>query len=164
MIITTKISFKEYIKLIYSLAYERIALKLLVGVAFILFLWIVLYNLAVFNLPKPLIYQYINFFLIAIGQPLVIFLTTRSNYYSSNHLQENLQMEMTPDKIKITGESYYMEVKWDKLFKIIEKPNWFLMYQNNLSAILVRKRDMCEREINQLREILNNLNNVPVKL
>ncbi len=164
MKITTKVSFKEYVKLLYSLAYERIALKLLVAFAFLLLLWIVCYQCDIFNLPKPLIYQYITLVLIAIGQPLIIFITIRQNYYSSNHLMETLEMELTENEVKITGQSYYMEVKWKKLFRIEEKPNWFLLYQNNLSAIIIPKKVMTENQIEEFRQILKNVDSIPVEL
>ncbi|MFD2909097.1 YcxB family protein [Flavobacterium ardleyense] len=164
MIIKTKIRFKEYVKLLYSLAYERTMLRLLVLVALLLLLWILFYNFDVFDLPKPLIYQYITLSLIAIAQPAIIFITIWRNYNSSNQLSENLEIELAPEMIKINGESYYMEIEWEKLFKIVEKPNWFLMYQNNLSAILIPKRDMDATDIVNFRKLLNGLKIVPVEV
>ncbi|WP_322550212.1 YcxB family protein [Flavobacterium psychraquaticum] len=164
MIIKTKIRFKEYVKLLYSLAYERTMLRLLVLVALLLLLWILFYNFDVFNLPKPIIYQYITLSLIAIAQPAIIFITIWRNYYSSNQLRETLEIELANEMIKINGESYYMEIEWEKLFKIVEKPNWFLMYQNNLSAIIIPKKDMDEKDIDKFRKLLSGLKVVPVEL
>ena len=164
MIIKTKIRFKEYVKLLYSLAYERTMLRLLVLVALLLLLWILFYNFDVFNLPKPIIYQYITLSLIAIAQPAIIFITIWRNYYSSNQLRETLEIELANEMIKINGESYYMEIEWEKLFKIVEKPNWFLMYQNNLSAIIIPKKDMDEKDIVNFRKLLSGLKVVPVEL
>ena len=164
MIIKTKIRFKEYVKLLYSLAYERTMLRLLVLVALLLLLWILFYNFDVFNLPKPIIYQYITLSLIAIAQPAIIFITIWRNYYSSNQLRETLEIELANEMIKINGESYYMEIEWEKLFKIVEKPNWFLMSQNNLSAIIILKKDMDEKDIVNFRRLLSGLKVVPVEL
>ena len=164
MKIKTKIRFKDYVKLLYSLAYERTMLRILVLVALLLLLWILFYNFDVLNLPKPLIYQYITFSLIAIGQPAIIFITIWRNYYSSNQLRETLEIELAQEMIKINGESYYMEIEWEKLFKIVEKPNWFLMYQNNLSAIIIPKKDMNATDIVDFRKLLNGLKIVPVEL
>lgn len=164
MKITTKISFKQYVKLLYSLAYEKIALRFLICFAFIILLWIIFYHTNIFNLPKPLIYQYITLGLIAIVQPVLIFITIRSNYYSSNQLMETLVIDLSPEDIKINGESYYMEIKWEKLFKIVEKQNWFLLYQNNLSAIIIPKKDMSEIDINNFRTFVNNTTEVPSEL
>ena len=164
MVVKTKVNFKEYVKLLYALAYEKIVLKLLLGVAALILLWIIFYNLNVFNLPKPLIYQYMTLILITIVQPISIYVTIRRNYKSSNQLGEALEIEITPKDIKINGESYYMEIKWEKLFEIVEKPNWFLLYQNNLSAIMIPKKDMSISDIDYFREILKDIRDVPVKL
>ncbi|MFZ1228748.1 MAG: hypothetical protein WAT40_12610 [Saprospiraceae bacterium] len=163
MIVKTKISFKEYVKLIYSIAYKKTLLRLLLLVAFLILLWIIFYYLHIFNLPKPIIYQYITLILIVIVQPSLIFVTIWRNYYSSNHLQEALEMEISQKEIKITGKSYYMEVKLENLFKIVEKAKWFLMYQNNLSAIIVSKKDMNSSDLKTIRKIITEIDNVPVE-
>jgi hypothetical protein len=79
-------------------------------------------------------------------------------------LRETLEMELTQKEIKITGESFYMEILWDRMFKIVEEPNWFLIYQNNLSAIIIPKKDMQNGEINSFRKMLRGIKNVPVDL
>ena len=48
-----------------------------------------------------------------------------------------------------------MEIEWEKLFKIVEKPNWFLMYQNNLSAIIIPKKDMNSADIVDFRKLIS---------
>lgn len=160
----TNISFIEYVRLIYSLAYERTLLRLLLGVAGLILMWIILYYLDIFDLPKPVIYQYMTLFLITVVQPVGIFLTTRRNYHSSNQLRETLAIEANSEEIKIDGESYYMEVKWEKLFKIVEKTHWFLLYQNNITAIIIHKRDMAEGDIERFRGFFKDLKEVPIEL
>ena len=164
MKIKTKVYFKEYARLLYSLAYEKTILRLLRLVAFLILLWIIFFNLNVFDLPKPLIYQYVTLILIAVVQPTGIYLTIRRTYKSSNQLQETSAFEFSPKDFKINGESYYMEVKWEKLFKIVEKRKWFLLYQNNLSAILIPKKDMTALDINNFKKILKGVKEVPIEL
>lgn len=164
MTIKTKVNFKEYVKLIFKLAYERTVLKILLGVAALVLLWVLFYYLDIFNLPEPIIYQYITLGLILVAQPTILFLLVRRNYYSSNQLQERLETEMTPKEIKVIGESFYMEVKWEKLFKVVEKTNWFLFYQNSFSAIVIPKNDLTESEQDELRALLKTIQNVPVEL
>jgi len=102
--------------------------------------------------------------LIVVVQPIVIYMTIRRNYMSSNHLRETLEIEITQKEVKIVGESFYLEIKWNKIFKVIEKQNWFLIYQNNLSAILIPKKDLHENGTVHLRKILSGLEDVPVGL
>lgn len=164
MRLKAKVTFKQYLRLLYSLAYEKPVLRLLVLVAFLLLLWIVLSWLDLFNLPEPLIYQYITLALIVIVQPFMIFYTIYRNYQSSNHLRETLDMRLTDTRIKIRGESFYMEILWPRIFKIVERKRWFLIYQNNLSAIIIPKRHLEESAINEIREILRGIDGVPLKL
>lgn len=57
-----------------------------------------------------------------------------------------------------------MEVYWHKMFRIVEKKKWFLIYQNSLSAILVPKRDLTKKETETFIQTLKSLKKVPVEL
>lgn len=71
---------------------------------------------------------------------------------------EPLEMEVTSQEIKIKGDSFYLEIKWHKVFKIVEKANWFLLYQNSLSAILIPKNVLSGDEVIRFRNILKKVN------
>jgi hypothetical protein len=164
MKIRTKVTFKQYVKLLYRLTYSKPIMKLLICFAVLLLSWIILYYLNILNLRKPIIYQYLTLALIVVVQPIVIYTTIRRNYNSSNHLRETLDIELTQREIKIEGESFYMEILWHKMFKIVERSNWFLIYQNNLSAIIIPKKDLAESDIDHLRKIFKSIPNVPIEL
>ncbi len=136
----------------------------LLGLSLLLILWISFYFLNIFNLPRPLFYQYLTVGLILIVQPLAIFLTIRRNYYSSNHLRESLEMEVTKTDFKIKGESFYLEVIWDKIFRIVEHSECFLIYQNNLSAIIILKKDLSPEQLIEIKEILKNVSERSIRL
>ncbi len=57
-----------------------------------------------------------------------------------------------------------MEIKWENFFIIVEKPNWFLLYQNSMTAIMISKKDMSTSDINVLRDFLKNIKDVPIEL
>ena len=139
-------------------------MRFLIGVAILLLLWIALHSFNIFNLPEPVIYQYITLALIVLVQPIVIFTTIRKNYYSSNHLRENLDFELTENKVIIRGESFYMEILWSKIHKVVEMKKWFLIYQNNLSAIIIPKKQLKQSEEDEIRIILKGLKEVPQEL
>lgn len=160
MKLKVKVSIRQYLKILFSLAYTRPLMILLVCFAFLLVLWIALYHLEILNLPEPVIYQYITLLLIAVIQPSVIFITIIRNYYSSNHLRETLEMDLAENEIRIRGESFYMEILWPKIYKIVEKKKWFLIYQNNLSAILIPKKDLSREQIKQIQEILGSVKTI----
>src|SRR5689334_1668527 len=98
MTIKTRISFKEYCKLLFGLTYKRPMMKVIVCVALAMIVWIVTYYLHLLPLPKPRIYQYITLAIISLIQPLVIYSTIRRNYYSSNHLKEPMEINVNHDQ------------------------------------------------------------------
>lgn len=164
MVIKTTVSFRQYVGLIYGLLYRKPLMKGLVALAGLLLLWIGLYSLHVGQLPKPLVYQYITLFLIVVVQPSLIYYTVWKNYYSSNHLRETLRIELTADKIKMSGKSFYTEIRWAKIFRVVEQDHWFLIYENNLSAILVDKKDLSKKKLAELKQILGGIPKIPVEL
>jgi hypothetical protein len=164
MIIKTQITFKEYLKLLYGLAYRKPIMILLLFVDFAMIVWIGCYYLNLLALPKPTIYQFITLILISIVQPLVMFNTIWRNYKSSNHLREMIEIELINNEIKIQGESFFTALKWNKIFKIVEHRNWFLIYQNTLSAIVIPKKDFHGAELEEFLEILKGITTVPMHL
>ena len=57
-----------------------------------------------------------------------------------------------------------MEIKWDKVFKIEELADWFLVYQNTLSAVIIHKKDFSSAELEEFISIITAIPNVPVHL
>ncbi len=160
MKLKAKVTIRQYLKILFSLTYSKPIMIFLVCFALLLVLWIALYHFSILNIPEPVIYQYITLLLIAVIQPTVIFTTILRNYYSSNHLRETLDMDLAEDEIKIRGESFYMEILWSKIYKVVEKKNWFLIYQNNLSAILIPKKNLLPEQIKQIQEILGSVKTI----
>lgn len=154
MKLKTNVSFMQYLQLMFKLTYQKPMLRVLIGVAVILLLWIIIHHLHITTLPTPIIYQYITLILIAVVQPFIVFITIQSNYHSSNQLRETLDMEITDELIKIRGQSFYMEIMWVQVYRFSELKRWFLIYQNNLSAIIIPKRSLTEEEITRLRSIM----------
>ena len=92
-------------------------MKVILGVAFAMVVWILGYYLRFLPVPKPQIYQYITLILITVVQPITIYWTIKRNYDSSNHLREKLEIELSQNEIKVQGESFYTEIKWRKFLR-----------------------------------------------
>ncbi|CAN5664275.1 hypothetical protein BH11BAC1_BH11BAC1_00050 [soil metagenome] len=164
MTFKTQITFTEYLKLLFGLTYRKPIMILILLIDLAMMVWVSGYYFNLLPLPKPTIYQFITLILISIVQPLVIYNTIWRNYKSSTHLGELLEIELTKNEIKIQCESFYMEIKWVKIFKIVEHHNWFLIYQNTLSAIVIPKNDFHGKELEQFIKILKGITNVPIHL
>ncbi len=72
-------------------------------------------------------------------------------------MRKTLDLEINPSEIEITGESFCMQVKLERFFKVVEEDKWFLLYQNTLSAIIIRKNNMTENDISELKKWLADL-------
>ncbi len=164
MIITTKISFKEYRNLLFGLTYKKPMMRVILCVDLVMIIWMVGYYTHFLPVPRPEIYQYMTLALISFVQPMVIYWTIKRNYESSNHLQEPLEIELTKSEIQMQGGSFYTKILWNKVFKIDELTHWFLIYQNNLSAIILSKKDFHGSQHDEFIEILHSIKNVPISL
>jgi hypothetical protein len=139
-------------------------MRVIIGVGCLMLLWIVGYYLHFLPVPEPQIYQYIAVTLIAIVQPLGIYLTIKRGYESSNHLGEKLEIETAEDKLSVKGQSFYTELLWNKLFKIVEERDHILIYENTLTAVIIDKTDLGEKELEEFKNILSSIPQVPVHL
>ena len=164
MKIKTKISFKEYRKLLFCLIYKKPTMIAIVGVGFAMILWILGYYLHFLPVPEPQIYQYITLSIIGVFQPLSVFWLLRRNYTSSNFLSQQVEIEVTTDILNIRGKSFYTELIWKYISKVDEVKNYILIYQNNLSCIFISKDDLTKTELKELKIILNSIPDVPMHL
>jgi len=157
MTIKTRISFKEYVKLLFRLTYKKPMMKVILCVALAMLTWIAGYYLHFLPLPQPTFYQYTTLFLITVAQPLVIYSTIWKNYHSGSHYKEPLEIEFLPKEIKMTGESFYTVLQWEKIYKVVELQDWFLIYQNSLSAIIIPKKSFPPGKIESFKQLLRSI-------
>ncbi len=157
MKVTTRIREKEYVKLLVGRAYHKPLLRLIVGVGVAMAFWIIGYHMGLSFLPKPQYFQYTTLVLIMIAQPVGIVLTTRKTYRTSGHLQEQVEMEFTPEQIRLRGESYYTELTWANVHKVVELPNWFMIHHNSLTAILLPKRSLQTGQEEEFERLLRSI-------
>ncbi|MBK8497956.1 MAG: YcxB family protein [Flavobacteriales bacterium] len=157
MTIRTKITLKEYTKLLFPLIYRKPMMIVILCAGVAVLGWVVGYALGLEFLPEPQIFQCITMALIVVVQPLMIFLTIRRTYISSNHLLEPLLMEFDQERIRMTGDFFYMEVIWAKTFKVVELRDWFMIYQNTMSAVIAPKRSFAPGEVDEFRRMLRSI-------
>jgi hypothetical protein len=165
MSLRVKISFEEYLRLLYILMYSQPLLIFIVLVDLVLLGWIIGYYQKLLPVSEPSYFQFITVAIITILQPLGIFYVIWRNYHSSSHLREPLEIQFTPTIIKVWGDSFYTELKWEKIFKVEELNNWFLIYQNNLSAVIIPKKVFSETQCDEFIALLDVIpSHVPVHL
>lgn len=155
--IKVRIIFKEYLKLLFGLTYRKPIMIVILFVDLIMITWITLFVLRLNGIPGVTYFQFTTVALITFIQPAVIYNTIRKNYQSAAHLKEKLEMEFTRNLLKIQGESFYTELMWVKTFRVRELKKWFLIYQNNLSAIIIPKKAFTKHQQSEFRDFLKNI-------
>lgn len=160
MTVRTKITFREYLELMYRRA---IIIVFTIG-AFLMLLIIIVNATGLYRFQTNVTSQITFIFFIIVLLPIVVYFSAKRNYYSNKRLQETIDYEFTNQKMNISGESFSSEINWSKTFKIEELKKWFLIYQSKQVANLIPKSDLTEEQISYLRFLFSGLENIIVKL
>ncbi|MEO8732748.1 MAG: YcxB family protein, partial [Flavobacteriales bacterium] len=164
MKVTTRIRRKEYVKLLVGRAYHKKVLWVILGVGVAMAFWIIGYHCGLSFLPKPQYFQYTTLVLIMVVQPVSLILITRKTYKTSGHLKEEVEMEFIPEHIRLRGETYFTELTWANVHKVVELPNWFMLHHNSLTAILVPKRSLRPGQEEELERLLRSIPGLDLQL
>jgi hypothetical protein len=164
MIIKTKANYKEYLKLKYILHYRKAGtIFSQVLAVFLLTISILSYTGYYKNLESPIVdFTIGSFILFAI--PFLIFVKNKKDFSGESRIKENIEFDVTNEKIKMTGESFKTEFDLNKVFKIEELSNYFLIYHTKQNYNVIPKSDLTEIEIFDLRSIFREQKNVLLKL
>jgi hypothetical protein len=153
MKIETKLDFKSYVKLMYTLTYRRevIILFSILGLCFFLFLGLVI--LGSIKVSNVSLFPLFFLFVVLFGIPILVYYSAKKNFQTHARLQEKITYEITDDFIKITGESFKSHMTWNKTYKVLEIKDWFLFYENKLIANIIPK-EFIGKQIPELRDIV----------
>lgn len=167
MKITTQIKEQEYVKWYMMKTYGKVHF-ITVGV-YVLFL----VCLAVFS-NKEKGAEYLSMQVVI---PVVVMLTVyfvvkyffkrkvaARNFHAYPMLAERMDYTFLPDTLDVKGESFTSTLTWDKIDKVVEQKDWFLIYQSAAMANLIPKSGMTATEINALRSFFSSKRELKVKL
>ena len=164
MTIKTKITFREYLNLMYSLTYRKGVTIFLTVVGLVMLLFAALDFFGVLNTgTSPLSRIMFGVFLF-VFIPLMVYISAKRNYFSDKRIQENIEYEFTTQMMRVKGESFNSEINWSKTFKIEELKKCFLIYQSKQVAHLIPKSNLTREQINYLRLLFRGLESIKVKL
>lgn len=129
----TKISLKDYVKIMFYMTYTRPLMIVLLSLMLIFFISFI--ALPGDNDTFPMF----TLFVVIILLPVLTYFSAKKNYSNNLRIQEKICYDFTEDKIIIQGESFYSEMDWNKIYKVVELKNWILLYQSGQSANLILK-------------------------
>jgi hypothetical protein len=148
-----KIEYKDYRNLILELTFKK---------PWILAIFIILLLNFVGLFTNFKQYQtnigYLIPFLILILIPIFLIIQIKSNYKNQKSLHEEIFYSLDNLSVKITGQSFNSEIKWDYYIKVKETKRFFLLYQNKTSANILNKSRMSDNDILVLRDFARYIN------
>jgi len=140
MKIETRLDFKSYIKLMFSLTYKKpIMIFIIIYLLVVLVMAIFIFSDLKFLFGETYDIPLFLAFYIIIALPILIYFNARKNFSTNGLIKEKIIYEFTDDKICHTGETFYSEKDWTKVYKIVEMKHWILIYQSRQIANLIPK-------------------------
>lgn len=165
---TTKLTFKEYLRVVYLLTFKK-RIYILIFAIFSLYFILGVLHFAI-NLDTPILkidspFQGIVLpFIVPSLLLLSIYFSAKKFYDSNKRIQEQISYSFIENKMIIEGESFTSESLLTQAHKIIEYKRFFLFYQSSLTFNILSKEQMTKSEILNLRSILNKVSGIPIKL
>jgi mRNA-degrading endonuclease YafQ of YafQ-DinJ toxin-antitoxin module len=152
--VETLIDVKEYIRLIMILTYRRGIIRFLVLLGVIFLVWSIFslcggwYFYGTITYAQLTLAIFILFFL-----PIVFHRRAKMNFNSNERLKENITYIFSEKQITIRGESFQVEMSWEKIYKIEEIKDWLLIYQNRNSANIIPLRYFSKEILTKFRSL-----------
>ncbi len=154
MRITTRLSFPEYRKFVFAATYKRPTVIVYSIIGFVIFVFGFLALIPGWEIFSSNVYMSFIMGLLLMGiTPYFAFKTAKQHYDSNLRLQETIVYDVSDNGVIITGNSFSGEKSWDKVYKIQELKDWFMIYENNAIANLIPKSQMTTAEADELRSI-----------
>ena len=150
--IRARMELPEYRRLLFRNTYRSPAVIFLhvIGISMIIFY--------LMNRKSPVWFpSFFGLFLLYL--PISVHRTAANNYKSSKSLHEDLTFEFRPETIVVSGETYNTTMSWKTLYKIKDAGDWFMLYTNKTSAIIIPKKAFdTQRELNRFQILAGQVN------
>lgn len=151
IILTTKLSIDDYIKVNYHLLYRKLAIKFMTAIGLFMLL-IIAFSFNNFT-SFPWIQLIFGLFL-TVGLPIQLYFAAKRNYKSNGRISETIIYEFDKENIQTIGESFNAKLTWDKIYSVTENKDWVLIWQNRQIANVVPKRDFKDGELLAFKDIV----------
>jgi hypothetical protein len=148
----TKLSLEDYIKVNYHIFFSRWQIKGIIGLG--------IFQM-VLCLPMLLTGNFSCFFLsiglfFTMGPRAFVYFTAKGTFTSDARASERLEYEFDHQEIKIKGESFSTNLTWEKVYKVTETKDWFLIWHNRIIANVVFKRGFMENDLSAFKTLVKS--------
>lgn len=152
--IETKLSREDYTKLVNAMMRSKRSLRTLFWIGILLMLASAV-NAVATNLESS-IPTFIMGAVLVFIVPVIIRSSAGRIYDSSIVLTERVIYEIDDNGVNVTGESFTIELDWNRVRQVTEHPDFFLIWENAQMARGLPKRDFKANEITEFREVVRS--------
>lgn len=152
MLIKTKLSERDFINANLVMLYNKPFLRFATG---LVLASCVLFFVCSFFLPSVSVRSAILPILAISALPLATYFSAKKIFKKSTTLGESIDYELDEEVIKIHGESFTGQLTWTKVHKVTKTKNWLLIWQNSQQASPIPRRNVRNRDLPAIAEILN---------
>ena len=157
--IESKLSLKEYIRLMYRLTYRKPMVIIISLIGFFMLILSALYFLGLYrSTDQPPYSQLAAGLFVSLVLPFSVYRAAKRQFNSNERLKELIVYEFNPEHIQITGESFRSELTWSKTHKIIEISDWIIIYQSKLVANVIPRRCFEPHQLDIFRNLVKSTN------
>src|SRR3982751_5322585 len=138
MLIKSKFTKQEFINANFIVFYSKPVIKIftvLVSLALIISI------VAVIGAAKISVAQVITPIIMLGILPLLIY-SRSSRGFTSNNLNGAIEYNFDQTAFTIKGESFNVQLSWNKIYKVTKTKNWLLIWQNKNIATPIPKRNV----------------------
>jgi hypothetical protein len=158
MKVESRLIFEKYLRLRYILMYRNPWMIFMSSMGLIMLVFSILYFLGFNQIATETPYYPLVFGLIVVVfLPYSVFRSAKKNFQTNGRLQEKIVYDFSGDRIKIIGESFSSELDWGKTYKVIERKDWILIYQDKIVANIIPKESFGDR-LEEFKRIVREKN------
>lgn len=163
MTITTNLTFEEYLKVMYAVAYKnwRVRFFTFIGLLILTSTIAVLFNKETKDFPYSSLIMGLG---LAFSTPISLYFQLKKNYQANAALQQGVTYTFTKEGVELKGESFNSQLKWVNISKVVEQKEYFLLYPPSSTVMIVAKKELSDLEIKNFKQLLRGVNTIKLKL
>jgi hypothetical protein len=154
--ITTNLSLKAYIRLMYTLSFRSPAVILVYTIMFLGFIVTVI-GLNIVNTKDQSQFIWLGWIETActIYYVTAVYRRSKRHYNSNQAVQQEMQYEFDADVIRSASKISSGETKWTSVHKVLELKNWVIIFLSNATACMIPARDF-GTQLPEFRTLVKN--------
>jgi len=149
--ITTRLSQADYIRASFDVLWRKTMIRvvmLAVAATWLITLWI---TAATKKEVDAFTFLPFLFFLLFFA---ILYFSLRNSYKTNPRAAETIAYHFGTNRLFVKGESFEVQLSWDKIYKVTLGKHFLLIWQNASGAQALPRRDVWESHVAALKDIL----------